>query len=48
MIPVRGYDASDPIPIPPAPSSPQSVEYPSKPPVVVLYLRSPATGDALL
>ena len=48
MIPVRGFDASDPTPIPPAPMSHHSVQYPSKPPVVVLYLRSPATGDALL
>ena len=49
MIPVRGFDASDPIPIPPAPSSPQLLfEYPSKPPVVVLYLKSPFVGDEFL
>ena len=49
MIPVRGFVASDPIPIPPAPISPQLLfEYPSKPPVVVLYLMSPAAGYEFL
>ena len=49
IIPVRGFDASDPTPIPPAPSSPQLLfQYPSKPPVVVLYLRSPFVGDEFL
>ena len=47
--PEAGFVEVDPIPIPPPPSSPQPLpEYPSNPPVVVLYLRSPDVGDELL
>ena len=46
--PDDGLVEVDPIPTPPPPSSPQEVEYPSKLPIVLLYLISPAAGDEFL